>query len=156
MGRKKKRIERPLKLDHRFGSKELSKFINYVMVDGKKSVAEKIVYEAMDIISKKADEKPIEVFYKALDNVKPVVEVKSRRIGGSTYQIPIEVNSNRQFFLACSWIIGFSRKRNEKGMGNRLANELMDSFKGIGSSVKKKEDTHRMAESNRAFAHLRW
>ena len=156
MGRKKKRIERPFQPDFRYGSKDLAKFMNYIMVDGKKTKAEKVVYDALDIVKEKTNENPIEVFNKALENVKPVVEVKSRRIGGSTYQIPIEVNSYRQFFLACTWLIGYARKRNDKGMALRLANELTDAFNGVGSSVKKKEDTHKMAEANRAFAHLRW
>lgn len=156
MGRKKKRIDRNIQPDYKYNSVELSKFINYIMKKGKKTTAERIVYEAFDVIKDKLQEDPLEVFKKAIENVKPIVEVKSRRIGGATYQIPVEVPSYRQFYLACNWIIGFARKRNEKGMALKLAGEIIDAYKGVGSSIKKKEDTHKMAEANRAFAHLRW
>lgn len=156
MGRKKKRIDRGLKPDYKYNSIDITKFINYIMKEGKKTVAEKVVYKALDIVQEKTKENPLEVFEKALENVKPIVEVKSRRIGGATYQIPVEVPDYRQFYLACNWIIDFANKRKEKGMPLKLANELIDAYKGVGSAIKKREDTHKMAEANRAFAHLRW
>lgn len=156
MGRKKKRIERNIGVDYKYNSKEVMKFINYVMLEGKKNIAYKIVYGAFDIIKEKLNQDPIVVFNKAIENVKPVVEVKSRRIGGSTYQIPVEVPSYRQFFKACNWIINFARERKGKSMAEKLANELIDAYNNVGSAVKKKEDTHKMAEANRAFAHLKW
>ena len=133
-----------------------TKFINNLMLDGKKTVSEQIFYGAMKIIEERTSDDPIKVFRRAVDNVKPVLEVKSRRVGGSNYQVPIEVKPNRRNALALRWIIGFSRQRPENSMRERLANELMDAASSRGASFKKKEDTHRMAEANKAFAHYRW
>ena len=141
------------KLENR---KLISKFVNMIMLDGKKSVAERIVYGAFEIIEGRKKEDPIAVFEKALNNVRPRIEVKSRRVGGSTYQVPVEVNTRRAIALAMRWIIGYSRKRSEHSMRERLAAELMEAAEGRGSSVKKREDTHKMAEANKAFAHYRW
>ena len=126
------------------------------MYDGKKSIAEKILYGALDIIQQRTSEDPLRVFEKALDNVRPAIEVKSRRVGGSTYQVPVEIRPDRRQALAMRWLISFSRSRGEKTMAQRLAAELMEAAAGRGASVKKKEDTHRMAEANKAFAHYRW
>ena len=134
----------------------VSRFINYVMHDGKKSVAQRIVYDALDIIEERTEEPGIEVFKQAINNVSPLVEVRSRRVGGATYQVPIEVRPDRRVALAFRWIIQYARVRQDRSMANRLANELMAAAKGEGGSVKKKDDTHRMAESNRAFAHFRF
>ncbi|MBW1988753.1 MAG: 30S ribosomal protein S7 [Deltaproteobacteria bacterium] len=142
--------------DSRYNDKTVAKFVNAVMKDGKKSTAERIVYDAFDIVEKKTKEDPLEVFQKALSNVKPMVEVKSRRVGGSTYQIPTEIRNNRRMALAMRWIIGFARKRPEKSMAAKLAGEFMDAANQRGASIKKREDTHRMAEANKAFAHYRW
>ena len=148
--------------DPLYRSEVLAKFINHVMVDGKKSVAEKGIYSAFDIIEKKLKRDPLEVFMKALENVRPAVEVKSRRVGGATYQIPVEVRANRAMTLAMRWIVDFARKRGEKGFIPRLAGEIMDAAdedgggRGKGGAVKKREDTHRMAEANKAFSHFRW
>lgn len=142
--------------DPKFGDLVLAKFVNILMLDGKKSVAEKIVYEALDTIKAKGNAQPIEVFKQALDNIEPQVEIKSRRVGGSTYQVPIEVRAERKTALAMRWIIEASRKRGEKGMKLRLAGEVLDAVQNRGSALKKKEDTHRMAEANKAFAHFRW
>ena len=134
----------------------VTKFINGLMRKGKRSIAEKIFYSAMEIIEKKSDGKGIEVFEKALDNVKPVLEVRSRRVGGATYQVPVEIRADRRQALAFRWIINFSKARAEKTMAERLAGELMAAAKNEGTSIKKKEDTHKMAEANKAFAHFRW
>lgn len=134
----------------------VSRFVNYVMHDGKKSVAQGIVYTAFDIIEQRTGEPGVEVFKKAVNNVSPLVEVRSRRVGGATYQVPIEVRPDRRVALAFRWIIQYARNRQDRSMANRLANELMAAAKGEGGSVKKKDDTHRMAESNRAFAHFRF
>lgn len=142
--------------DFKYNSKLVSKFINSIMRTGKKSVAESILYGAFDIIEKKTDESPLKVFEKAVGNVKPLVEVKSRRVGGSTYQVPTEVRPPRRTALGIRWIIGYARKRVEKGMIRKLAGELLDAANMRGASVKKKEDTHKMAEANKAFAHYRW
>ncbi len=140
-----------------YNSKLVSKFINGLMKDGKKSIAAKIFYNAIDLIDKKVeDEKGIDIFYKAVENIKPVMEVKSRRIGGATYQVPVEVRPVRQQSLALRWIINFARKRSERTMVERLANELIDAANSRGASYKKKEDTYKMAEANKAFAHYRW
>ena len=138
------------------GSKILTKFINKLMWDGKKSTAEKIMYSALDIMSSRGEKTGIEVFNAAIDNIKPVIEVKSRRVGGATYQVPVEVRPVRQLSLAIRWLTDASRKRNERTMAERLANELMDAANDKGSSFKRKEDTYRMAEANKAFAHYRW
>ena len=142
--------------DPKFGSEKLAKFINMVMVSGKKAVAERIMYDALDRISEKLGGDPMDVLEKAMDNVSPMVEVKSRRVGGATYQVPIEVRSVRRQALAMRWIIDAARKRGEKSMQLKLAGELMDAAEQRGSAVKKREDTHRMAEANKAFAHYRW
>ena len=134
----------------------VTKFINCMMYDGKKSTAEQIFYGAMEVIQERTKEDPLRVFRKALDNVKPAVEVKSRRVGGSNYQVPVEVRPNRRMALAYRWLIGFTRSRPEKSMQERLANEILDAASARGSAFKKKEDTHRMAEANKAFAHYRW
>ncbi len=139
-----------------YNSKLVSKFINYLMLDGKKSVATKILYNALETIEKKSDEKGIDVFYKAIENVKPLMEVKSRRVGGATYQVPVEVRPIRQQALALRWLVSFARKRSERVMVDRLANELLDAANERGGAYKKKEDTYKMAEANKAFAHYRW
>lgn len=156
MPRRREVAKRVILPDPKFGDRMLAKFVNAIMLDGKKSTAESIVYGAFDIIAERSDEEPLETFKKAMENVRPMLEVKSRRVGGSTYQVPVEIRSERRNALAIRWIIGFARKRGEKTMGERLAGELIDSAANRGSSVKKKEDTHRMAEANKAFAHYRW
>ena len=148
-----KRITLP---DPKYGSKLVAKFINNVMRMGKRSVAERILYQSFDIIAERSKQDPLEVFTKALDNVKPTLEVKSRRVGGSTYQVPVEVRSSRRVALAIRWIINHAQQRSEKSMMHKLAGELLDAANNRGASVKKKEDTHRMAEANKAFAHYRW
>ncbi|MDA3945202.1 MAG: 30S ribosomal protein S7 [Helicobacteraceae bacterium] len=154
--RRRKAPVREIMPDPIYGSKVITKFINKVMLDGKKSTAEKIMYSALDIISSRGETKGAEVFNAAIDNVKPVIEVKSRRVGGATYQVPVEVRPVRQLSLALRWIIDAARKRNERTMAERLANELMEAATDKGSAFKKKEDTYRMAEANKAFAHYRW
>ena len=154
--RRRKAPVRPVLPDPVHGSKVLTKFINAVMLDGKKSTAQKVMYAALERIESKSGEKGIDVFNKAMDNVKPVMEVKSRRVGGATYQVPIEVRPVRQQSLGIRWIVDAARKRNERTMMERLSNELMDAATEKGSAFKKKEDTHRMAEANKAFAHYRW
>ncbi|GAA7448200.1 30S ribosomal protein S7 [Helicobacter pylori] len=139
-----------------YGNKVVTKFINKMMYDGKKSVAEKIIYKAFNKIEEKSGEKGIEVFEKALERVRPLVEVHSRRVGGATYQVPVEVRANRQQSLSIRWILEATRKRNERMMVDRLANELMDAASDKGAAFKKKEDVHKMAEANKAFAHYRW
>jgi small subunit ribosomal protein S7 len=156
MPRKREISKRPTMPDPKFKSKLVSKFINCLMVDGKKSVAESILYDAMGIIENKTKEPPLKVFEKAMENAKPRIEVKSRRVGGSTYQVPVEVRSTRQTALGIRWLISFARKRTEKSMPQRLAGELMDAANHRGATMKKREDTHRMAEANKAFAHYRW
>ncbi|SFV90089.1 SSU ribosomal protein S7p (S5e) [hydrothermal vent metagenome] len=154
--RRRKAPVRPVLPDPVYGSKVLTKFINAVMLDGKKSVAQKVVYSALERIEEKTGEKAIDVFNKAMDNVKPVMEVKSRRVGGATYQVPIEVRPVRQQSLGIRWIVDAARKRNERTMMERLSNELMDAATEKGAAFKKKEDTYKMAEANKAFAHYRW
>ncbi|MEC7471631.1 MAG: 30S ribosomal protein S7, partial [Pseudomonadota bacterium] len=139
-----------------FGSQLLAKFMNVVMLDGKKSVAEKIVYGALDIVAEKTGKDHLDVFEEALDNIRPTVEVKSRRVGGSTYQVPVEVRPVRRNALGMRWLVEAARKRGEKSMAQRLAAEMMDASDNKGSAVKKREDVHRMAEANKAFAHYRW
>ena len=139
-----------------YGSIVVTKLINNIMLDGKKGVAQKIVYDAFDIIKDKTGREPLEVFNEALDNIMPVLEVKARRVGGATYQVPMEVRPERRQTLGLRWLTRYSRERNEKTMKERLANELMDALNGTGGSVKKREDTHKMAEANKAFAHYRW
>lgn len=142
--------------DPKFGSEILAKFVNVVMVDGKKSVAEKIVYVALETAAEKSDKVALDLFEVALENIRPSVEVKSRRVGGSTYQVPVEVRPSRRNALAMRWLVEASRKRGEKSMALRLAGELVDAADNKGSAVKKREDVHRMADANKAFAHYRW
>ena len=154
--RRRKAPVREVMPDPLYGSKVITKFVNSIMKDGKKSIAQKILYNALAIAEQKSGEKGIEIFEKAIENVKPLMEVKSRRVGGSTYQVPIEVRPVRQQSLAIRWIILAARKRNERTMQERLAGELMDAANERGAAHKKKEDTYKMAEANKAFAHYRW
>ena len=156
MARRRVAAKRPVMPDPKYGSQMLAKFINMVMMSGKKSVAEKIVYGALDVVTEKGKGDAVSVLEQALDNVRPVVEVKSRRIGGATYQVPVEVRPSRRTTLAMRWLVEAARKRSEKSMGQRLAGEMMDAFENRGAAVKKREDTHRMAEANKAFSHYRW
>jgi len=156
MARRKEAPKRDVTPDPKFGSESLAKFINVLMRSGKKSTAEKIVYGALDVIAGRSKKDPLEVFNAALDNVRPMVEVKSRRVGGATYQVPVEVRSERQMALAMRWITEAARTRAGKSMGTRLADELMDAAEKRGNAVKKREDVHRMAEANKAFSHYRW
>jgi small subunit ribosomal protein S7 len=142
--------------DPKYNNKLVSKFINAIMKDGKRSIAEKICYGAFEIIKKKTGSDPLKVFKTAVENVKPIVEVKPRRVGGATYQVPVEVRPQRRTALAFRWIINYSRARTEKTMQEKIAGELLDAYNNTGSSIKKKEDTHKMAEANKAFAHYRW
>ncbi|EJB90614.1 30S ribosomal protein S7 [Helicobacter pylori] len=154
--RRRKAPVREVLGDPVYGNKVVTKFINKMMFDGKKSVAEKIIYKAFNKIEEKSGEKGIEVFEKALERVRPLVEVRSRRVGGATYQVPVEVRASRQQSLSIRWILEATRKRNERMMVDRLANELMDAANDKGVAFKKKEDVHKMAEANKAFAHYRW
>lgn len=156
MPRRRVVAKREILPDPKYGNQVLAKFMNHIMVSGKKSTAEKIVYGALDIISEKTNEDPIEVFEKALEGIRPIVEVKSRRVGGATYQVPVEVRPSRRTALAMRWIVDYSRKRGEKSMTQRLAGELMDAATGKGAAFKKREDVHRMAEANKAFSHYRF
>lgn len=156
MPRRREVPKREILPDPKFNSRLAAKFVNNVMRRGKKSSAEQILYGALDLIEQRSKQDPLEVFHKALDNVRPVVEVKSRRVGGATYQVPVEVRSERRDALAIRWLIGYARQRSEKTMVQKLAGELMDAAQSRGGSVKKREDTHRMAEANKAFAHYRW
>ena len=156
MGRHKKSVNRPIVPDARYNSPVISKFVTRMMLDGKKETCAKIIYEAMDKLKAKTNQDPLEVFNKALDNVKPLVEVKSRRVGGATYQVPIEIRDSRREALAMRWISAAARTRSGHGMADTLASELIDAFNSTGSAFKKKEDTHKMAEANKAFAHYRW
>lgn len=148
--------KRDVPVDPKYGSKLVSKFINVIMKDGKKSIAERICYGSFEIIKKKTGSDPLKVFKTAIENVKPILEVKPRRVGGATYQVPVEIRPQRRTALALRWIINYARLRNEKTMEERLAAELLDAFNNTGASIKKKEDTHKMAEANKAFAHYRW
>ena len=156
MPRRRVVAKREVLPDPKFGSKILAKFMNHVMVDGKKSIAEKIVYSALDIVSERSGSDPLEVFEAALEAIAPMVEVKSRRVGGATYQVPVEVRAERRSALAMRWLVEHSRARGEKSMVLRLAGEITDAAEGRGSAVKKREDVHRMAEANRAFSHFRF
>jgi len=156
MPRRREVPERVIVPDPKYNSKLVSKFIKSIMRDGKKSIAEAILYDAMDIIETKTNEPAIKIFEQALENAKPMIEVKSRRVGGSTYQVPTEIRPSRRTALGIRWIIDFARKRSEKGMVNKLSGELLDAANKRGASIKKKEDTHKMAEANKAFAHYRW
>ena len=154
--RRRSAAKRAILPDPKFKSEMIAKFINMVMLHGKKSVAESIVYGALDTVSEKSKAEAIESLEKALDNVRPMVEVKSRRVGGATYQVPVEVRPNRRNALAMRWLVDAARKRGEKGMGARLAGEILDASESRGAAVKKREETHRMAEANKAFSHYRW
>ena len=156
MGRHKKSVDRTIMPDEKYNSVVVSKFVSRMMLDGKKQTCQRIVYEAMDKLKAKTEKEPLEVFLKALDNVKPVVEVKSRRVGGATYQVPIEIRESRREALAMRWMINAARGRSGHGMAETLAAELFDAYNNTGSAYKKKEDTHKMAEANKAFAHYRW
>lgn len=156
MPRRRRAQERKILPDPKYKSNIVAKFINGMMLDGKRSIAEHIFYDAMDIIEKKLKEDPVTVFNQAMENAAPILEVKSRRVGGATYQVPIEVRDKRRKTLAIRWLVSFSRQRSEKTMAEKLANELMAAYKKEGSTIKKREDTHRMAEANKAFAHFRW
>ena len=156
MPRRRRPLKRQILPDPKFGSELVSKFINCMMLDGKKGVSEQNFYKAMEIISTKTGKSPVEVFEQAMENVKPLVEVKSRRVGGATYQVPIEIRAERRQALAIRWIINYARARGEKTMFQKLAGEFMDAFHNTGSSIKKKEDTHKMAEANKAFSHYKF
>ena len=156
MPRRREVPKREILPDPLYNSQLVTKFVNVVMKDGKKSVAERILYAALDAIKVKTNDDPMKVFKKAIENVKPAVEVKSRRVGGATYQVPVEVRASRRQTLAMRWVIEAARDRSEKSMAFRLAHELMDAAENRGAAVRKREDTHRMAEANKAFAHYRW
>jgi small subunit ribosomal protein S7 len=156
MPRRREVAKRVILPDPKYHDRLVAKFINGLMLNGKKSTAEQIVYSAFDLIKERTGESPVEVFKKAVENVRPSVEVKSRRVGGSTYQVPVEVRSERRNALAIRWIVGYARGRGEKTMQERLAAEFLDAAGNRGAAVKKREDTHRMAEANKAFAHYRW
>ena len=156
MSRRKSAVKRTILPDARYDSQTVSKFINVLMYQGKKSTAERIFYAAMDLVENRTSQPGVNIFKQALTNLKPAVEVKSRRVGGATYQVPVEVRPERRTALAMRWLISYSRDRNEKSMAEKLAAEVIAASKGEGNAVKKKEDTHRMAEANKAFAHYRW
>ncbi|MBU2888115.1 MULTISPECIES: 30S ribosomal protein S7 [Celeribacter] len=156
MSRRHAAEKREVLPDAKYGDRVLTKFMNNLMIDGKKSAAEKIVYNALTRVEDKLKKAPVEVFHEALDNVKPSVEVRSRRVGGATYQVPVEVRVERREALAIRWLISASRARNENTMEERLAGELLDAVNGRGAAVKKREDTHKMADANKAFSHYRW
>ncbi len=156
MPRRRVVAKREVLPDPKYGNVTLAKFMNHVMISGKKSVAESIVYGALQMVSEKTNKDPIEVFEESLENIAPMVEVKSRRVGGATYQVPVEVRPSRRTALAMRWLVDFSRKRGEKSMAQRLANEMIDASQSKGGAVKKREDVHRMAEANRAFSHYRF
>ena len=156
MSRRRRPEKRVILPDPKFGDIVLSKFMNSIMQDGKKAVAESIVYGALETVETRAKKDPIGLFHDALNNVKPGIEVRSRRVGGATYQVPVEVKANRSTTLALRWLVGYAADRREKTMAERLMNEILDATNGLGPSVKRREDTHKMAEANRAFAHYRW
>ena len=156
MSRRRAQIKRQVEVDPVYGTKVITKFINSLMLDGKKTVAEKIVYRTFDIIKEKTKQDPLEIFNEAIKNVKPNLEVKSRRVGGATYQVPVDVRADRAQALAIRWLIDASRKRTDKSMQEKLVKELLDAAANKGSAIKKREDTHKMAEANKAFAHFRW
>ena len=154
--RKRQAVKRDVLADPIYNSKVVTKLINRMMIGGKRGKAEKILYDAFDIIKEKTGENPLDVFNKALENIKPLLEVKSRRVGGSNYQVPVEVSKDRSQALGLRWLVNYARLRGGKGMAENLANEIIDASNGTGAAVKKREDTHRMAEANKAFAHYRW
>ena len=154
--RKRRAVKRDVLADPIYNSKLVTKLINQIMQDGKKGTAQKILYNAFDMIKEKTNQDPMEVFEKAMENIKPALEVKSRRVGGSNVQVPIEVSDERAQTLALRWLVNYARNGRGKTMEEKLANEIMDAANGVGGAVKKREDTHRMAEANKAFAHMRW
>ena len=156
MPRRAAAVRREVQPDAKYNNRLVTQLINKVLLDGKKSVAEGIVYGAFDIVAEKSGQDPIAVFKKAMENIRPTLETKSKRVGGANYQVPIEVNSRRSTTLAIRWLVDFSRKRKENTMAQRLANEIIDASENTGAAVKKREDTYKMAEANRAFAHYRW
>ncbi len=156
MPRRSRAVKRTITPDAKYRSQEIAKFIHKVMLDGKKSKAERIVYEALDIVEKELKKNPLDVFEQAVRNATPAVEVKPRRVGGATYQVPIDIRADRRLALAMRWLLASARARKGKPMSERLAIELMDAFRGQGTTIKKREDTHRMAEANKAFVHYRW
>ena len=156
MPRRREVPKRAILPDPKFGDQTVAKFINILMLDGKKAIAERIIYGALDIVGERGAEKPLDVFYEALDNIRPVVEVKSRRVGGATYQVPVEVRPSRRNALAMRWLVDSARSRNEKSMTQRLAGELMDAAEKRGGAARKKDEVHRMAEANKAFSHYRF
>ena len=156
MSRKRKAPKKIPIVDPKYKSTIIPKLVNSIMYDGKKTIAEKIIYEAIEKIKLKSKDEPINIFNEAINNIKPTVEVRSRRVGGATYQVPVEVKSKRSQALALRWLIEASRKRKNKSMSDKIFNEIYDAYQNKGSAIKKKEDTHRMAESNKAFAHFRW
>ncbi|WP_371039379.1 MULTISPECIES: 30S ribosomal protein S7 [unclassified Rhodosalinus] len=156
MSRRHRAEKREILPDAKYGDRVLTKFMNNLMIDGKKSVAERIVYNALDRVENKVKRAPVEIFHEAIENIKPSVEVRSRRVGGATYQVPVEVRPERREALALRWLIDACRKRNEHTMEERLASELLDAVNSRGTAVKKREDTHKMAEANKAFSHYRW
>jgi small subunit ribosomal protein S7 len=156
MPRRRVVAKREILPDPKFGNVKLAKFMNHVMVSGKKSVAERIIYGALEIVNQRLNKDPLEAFDAALDNIAPMVEVKSRRVGGATYQVPVEVRPSRRMALAMRWLVDYSRDRGEKSMAQRLAGEIIDASEGKGAAVKKREDVHRMAEANKAFSHYRF
>ena len=156
MSRKNKAPQKIFLVDSKYKSTIIPKLINSIMNDGKKTIAEKIIYDAIDKIKSKSKEEPINIFNEAINNLRPTVEVRSRRVGGATYQVPVEVKSKRSQALALRWLVEASRKRKDKQMSDKIFNEIYDAYQNKGSAIKKKEDTHRMAESNKAFAHFRW
>lgn len=156
MGRKKKSIQREIRPDPRYHSALAARFINSIMIKGKKSLAEKIFYQAMDILEERSGKEPLEIFQKALENVKPYLEVRARRVGGATYQVPVEISQSRRTALAIRWILEYSRARKGMPFAQKLAAELMEAYQDQGAAVKRKQNTHKMAEANKAFAHYRW
>ena len=154
--RKRRAEKREVLADPIYKSKMITKLINAIMLDGKKGIAQTILYDAFDIVKEKTNKNPMEVFEAAFENIKPALEIKSRRVGGSNYQVPMEVREDRAQALALRWLVQYAKLRSGKGMAENLANEIMDAAKGVGAAVKKREDTHRMAEANKAFAHYRW
>ncbi len=156
MSRKNKAPRKIFLVDSKYKSTIIPKLINSIMYDGKKTIAEKIIYDAIDKIKSKSKEEPINIFNEAINNLRPTVEVRSRRVGGATYQVPVEVKSKRSHALALRWLVEASRKRKDKQMSDKIFNEIYDAYQNKGSAIKKKEDTHKMAESNKAFAHFRW
>ena len=156
MSRKRKASKRTFLTDRKYKSDLILKLMNSIMYDGKKTIAEKIVYDAIDKLQSKSKEEPIKIFNTAINNIKPTIEVRSRRVGGATYQVPVEVKQKRSQALAIRWLIAAAKKRKDNIMSDKICFELFDAFQGKGSAIKKKEDTHRMAESNKAFAHFRW